>query len=243
MNMRSLFLPLLLSTIICLGYVLFFSPQIGLFAHKDSVKVLPELYIDENTSLGDDTVEEGTEPTTEPAEEVQAAQTYNSAQPTVPPLLNCTLYTGRVIRADQMTCNDFTARHYDPYEKQSGNAQNSSGSTPSTYSAPTATPYHSTAYPPCTLTYHFTGSTQTVTHLSPDECAAEQAKNDQRLYEYVNEAASQQTGTNAVTECRSNVTNKYEGLLQSCSAYGGSTREGCLQIYGQERDAEYKACG
>ncbi len=45
--------------------------------------------------------------------------------PTIPPLIDCILHTGRHIQADKATCDDFTSRKYDPYESTSKNSPSS----------------------------------------------------------------------------------------------------------------------
>lgn len=194
--------------------------------------------------------EDGTVVTPTP-EPVQAVQTYR--QPTVPPLIDCVLYTGRHIQADKMTCDDFTTRRYDPYETQK--KSNNSGSTQQQY-----VPKY---FPPCTVYYSKWGFSQTYTYMTPEECQRTQddAKSDnsvapsnptptltdEQKQQFIDDTNSQVDAHNKqVNDCRNSVNNDYDAKVQGCyNQYGGGSSAGpaCAQIANSGRQSALDSCG
>lgn len=122
------------------------------------------------------------------------------------------------------------------------------------------TPYTPTQYYSCTLCSHYSFgdscSTYNYLYKTKEECDVEQQRINQ-LYgsSTTPQPTTQPTPTedqaqsiidqhNAqVTSCQSAVRSRYEGLLQSCNQYGGSAAQACRQIYEQQRQKDYDACG
>lgn len=105
-------------------------------------------------------------------------------------------------------------------------------------------------YYSCTICYHYSFGDNCYTYDSlyktKEECDAQQQKINQ-----IGNTTPTPTPDNSVdqhnaqvTSCQSSVRSRYEGLLQSCNQYGGgSSGQACRQIYTDQRQREYDACG
>jgi hypothetical protein len=152
-------------------------------------------------------------------EQVQQPAQSNTNTNTV----DCVGPDGKHFKTTQQECDNFNKAWSKPANNAAKNtqlnAQNSS-------SYPTYAQVK--VYPPCTITYHYsTGEvSSTYTHLSPEECVSTQSELNSKAYKPAPTAQPIPTSDSVPYNP------PYNPNTQKCSAYGGSAREACLQIYG-----------
>ncbi len=100
-------------------------------------------------------------------------------------------------------------------------------------------------YTPCTINYP--SGPITYDYTTDEDCKSlqERVANSKTLWPDPTPNVSEPSQSNSNTSelCRNSVTSRYEGLFQSCSAYGSGTREACIQNYTNLRNSEYSSCG
>lgn len=138
--------------------------------------------------------------------------------PTIPPLIDCVLYTGRHIQADKATCDDFTARRYDPYESTS---KNSSTRTKTLLDNARVNANHAGRQECSQLAY-----------LKADRCV------DSCLTTYKDDMAICQFGrdngaweTDRFDECRSDIDSKHNTCSDGCTITMNSEFKQCEQKF------------
>ncbi len=239
--MRKIEFILLSFLVVGLGYLFVFSPQVGVLgARQEKYTSFPSINFNVT-------------PTEEPIIEVTPINNYNSQVKSSNAVgtIDCVGPDGKHFQTTQKECDDFNNAWRKPQTQTTNNqrTQSANNQTQQYQTTQPSTAYDFSKYPPCTITYPYSG-TKTYYYLTAEYCknAQQEAASITQVSPIPTTATvptnSQDLSNNNVQQCQSNVTYKYQSLLQSCNQYGGSSaRDACIQLYTNGRQQEYNACG